>query len=141
MRRAVKEIQAWSRWLRPVLHHPPARRICWKVQDQFRVGLPDLCGHVQGAGYVIEHKHLPGYPSRDLTPLSVNVSPNQRAHLFEWGEPWAHVLLTIEPEDVLLLSPDVPVKLPRADVERYLRVCTTRHDLRPLVNYLRRQHR
>lgn len=81
----MNEKSFWSRYVRPVLHQPNARRVAWKVQDAFNAGLPDVDFCLHGVAGKLELKYVKEYPKRASTTVKVATSPNQKRFLAEWA--------------------------------------------------------
>ena len=100
----------------------------WKLEDQFRVGLPDVLYNMDGQVGLIELKYAAAWPKRESTPKWTGVTPNQLAHLREWagdGAGLAWVLSGIGREWFLLplrmvdLWPRSPAGVPGMDQAGY----------------------
>jgi len=106
------EAAFWSDWLKRLLHQPARRMTAWKVPAETREGLPDCWfGHLAWAGW-LELKYAPEWPVRPSTPVTIQVTAEQLAHLREAGIAGqaAFVLLGVDTEWFLLqpsgLRPD-----------------------------------
>ncbi len=137
----MTEREAWSRWLQPVLHFPSGDRVAWKVQDAYRVGLPDMLGRISDRVYLAEQKHVSRRPKRATTVVKVNLSVEQHRHLVEWGgrERGAYLIVTWEkPPEITLYDPrTLPTVYPTPLPEPVFSTPKTRRGLKALVEFLR----
>lgn len=110
----MNEAGFWATVVRPALHQPDIfGYVAWKVPAETRAGLPDVWWSREAAtrssernhGW-LELKYVPAWPVRVTTPVTVEVRPDQLAHLREahLAGAAAGVLLGVARE-VFLLSP------------------------------------
>ena len=78
--------------------------VLWKLEDQFRVGLPDVLWRAGPRAGLMELKYHSSWPKRPTTKLWTGVTPNQMAHLREWvvGGGTGYVLVGVDTEWLLL---------------------------------------
>lgn len=90
----MNEATFWSSFVKPTLHVPSLGRVAWKVPAEIRAGLPDVwwsrrhsvdpCGdRIAAIGGWLELKYLDAWPKRPGTPITIDVTPMQLAHLRE----------------------------------------------------------
>lgn len=81
----MNEAGFWASVVRPALHHPTLGDVAWKVPAETRAGLPDVwwaSREAQAQGW-LELKYVPAWPARLTTPVTIDVRPDQLAHLRE----------------------------------------------------------
>jgi len=85
--------------------------LAWKVPAEIRKGLPDAFLMKEGWAAWVEMKYVPRWPARESTPVAIDVTPEQHAHLRDVREHGgnAFVLLGVEYE-VFLLDDIAPVQ-------------------------------
>ena len=101
----MNEIGFWNRVVKPALNVKAYDRVAWKVGTSTRAGLPDVAYRSGPVFAWIELKYLDNWPARDSTPLRLNLTAEQRAHLREWcfeGQGSGFVLLGVDSEILLL---------------------------------------
>jgi hypothetical protein len=72
----MKETPWWRNHLSKALHQPHRGRMCFKVQDAFRQGVPDLDGCNRGFAFKLELKYLD--TGKEVLSPDVLVSPGLR---------------------------------------------------------------
>lgn len=93
----MDELGFWNKVVRAALHDP-ARGLCaWKIGTSTREGIPDVAWTAKwgAVGGWLELKYVREWPKRQDTPIRVETTAIQRAHLREWDEAGgrAYVLL------------------------------------------------
>ena len=85
--------------------------LAWKVPAEIRKGLPDVFLGKNGGSAWVELKYRPRWPARDDTPVHVDVSPEQHAHLRDLraADLDGFVLLGVE-DDVFILDDIAPMQ-------------------------------
>lgn len=121
----MNEAAFWARVVKPALHAPEAGRTAWKVPAEIRAGLPDVwwCTRVDShrLGGWLELKYIPAWPTRPGTPVTIEVTPVQLAHLREahQGGAICYVLVGVADEWFLFIPEALPagVRLTRAEFQ------------------------
>ena len=101
----MNEIQFWTNHVKRALHSQHHHRVAWKVGTSTRAGILDICyRNEHGEVAWLELKRIPEWPARDTTPIHIDISIEQHAHLREWCEGdrgHGFVLLSIETQVIL----------------------------------------
>lgn len=82
----MKERDWYSGYVRPAFHRPAERVVCWKTQDMFRKGQPDMMLCARGIVLQLELKFVDALPAKyDNTKIfNLGLTSEQRILLEEW---------------------------------------------------------
>ena len=95
----------WNGWVKRLLHTPPDS-VAWKIEDKFRMGLPDVLVCLQGRAMLLELKYLPDFPKRASTQVRTNLTGPQRQHLVTWLRAGGEAALVMGiGKEILVLDP------------------------------------
>ena len=93
------------RWVEDAVKGIDRRAVSWKLQDQFRSGLPDQLVCVSGRAAWIESKQLHG-----TRPQPVGLTAQQYGHLTSWHAAGGHCGLLVAWNDWIywIVPPNLP---------------------------------